>query len=333
MVTMPMHLWGYFVLGQRLTKRIQTFKPSLGEYMTIMPMPKNLQMQVLNLYRLSLANDSDSLLERLACVLPRNPDQPWYSMEDAYDTKLWDINPSCQAAGIGDDNTIILDGARGANVRWKSFASVHVLRRWSWTRVIFRILLHTSSLAFIVAVVLECFAAWIKRREKRAAEFFMGPFDKHDTLLTQSFRDDLREMLLYWVNKVVSVAVDIRAIKAWAVLFFLWSIPMMCFAPIAIKILYGGKLWNTQPWLFGFEGYLPIEQIEFLIFGDHKGRLRWHPFGSPLSRHQPDESWKGGHCDPVDPTTDPEVRAMVEAAKTSKLGDPKVYPHELKISP
>ena len=85
--------------------------------------------------------------------------------------------------------------------------------------------------------------------------------------------------------------------------------------------------------LFGFEGCLPIEQIEFLIFGDHKGRLRWHPFGSPLSRHRPDESWKGGHCDPVDPTTDPEVRAMVEAAKTSKLGDPKVYPHELKISP
>lgn len=197
----------------------------------------------------------------------------------------------------------------------------------------FRILLHTSSLAFIVAVVLECFAAWVARREKRAANYFMEPFDNHDTIFRQDFRTELRAMILHWVQKVVSVAVDVTAIKAWAVLFFLWSVPMMCFAPLAIRTLYGGKLWNTQPWLFGFEGYLPIEQIEYLIFGDHKGRLRWHPFGSPLSRHKPDETWKGGHCEPVDPTTYPEVKFLVDAARNSKLGDQKVYLHLCKVFP
>lgn len=33
--------------------------------------------------RLSLANDSDSLLERLTCLLPEAPSQHWYRTEDA----------------------------------------------------------------------------------------------------------------------------------------------------------------------------------------------------------------------------------------------------------
>jgi hypothetical protein len=37
--------------------------------------------------RLSLANGSDQLLERLICVLPKEPDQPWHSMNDAYGAK------------------------------------------------------------------------------------------------------------------------------------------------------------------------------------------------------------------------------------------------------
>lgn len=42
-------------------------------------------------FRLSLANGSDQLLERLICVLPKHPDQPWHSMDDAFGAKLWDI--------------------------------------------------------------------------------------------------------------------------------------------------------------------------------------------------------------------------------------------------
>jgi hypothetical protein len=60
---------------------------------------------------LSLANGSDQLLERLICVLPRDPYQPWHSMDDAFDSKLWDILPQeVGIAGVGEDDSIILDG-------------------------------------------------------------------------------------------------------------------------------------------------------------------------------------------------------------------------------
>lgn len=50
--------------------------------------------------RLSLANDSDKILERLLCMQP-TPGKQWYEMTDAYDSMPWDIAPYCQVAGIG----------------------------------------------------------------------------------------------------------------------------------------------------------------------------------------------------------------------------------------
>ncbi|KAI4227053.1 MAG: hypothetical protein LQ349_006783 [Xanthoria aureola] len=78
--------------------------------------------------RLSLANDSNMLLERLICLLPPDPYAPWYSFEDHWDASLWDVYPRTQICGIGDNDTIILDGARAATIRWKSFKKV-ILRK------------------------------------------------------------------------------------------------------------------------------------------------------------------------------------------------------------
>ena len=232
-------------------------------------------------------------------------------MNDAYGVNLWDIYPTCQIAGIGEDNTIIVDGARGANVRWKSFASVHVRRRWSWTRLIMRLLLHTSSIALMIGAIIVWIAHRIVEKENYAASFLSGV-------------PGLQNEALDFVKAVVRVIVDPSVIKVWGSVCISYSMPMLFFAPKLIRVLYGGKLWNTQPWLFGFEGYLPIEQIEVLIFGDRKGRLRWHPFGSPLSRHEVDNEYENGHCNPVDPTMDVEIRALVEKAKKSTMGDQKV---------
>lgn len=58
--------------------------------------------------RLSLANDSDMLLERLICTLPKSLEQHWSVMDDAWDVKLWDIYPKCQVAGVGENDTVIL---------------------------------------------------------------------------------------------------------------------------------------------------------------------------------------------------------------------------------
>ena len=58
--------------------------------------------------RLSLANDSDMLLGRLMCTLPKTAEQDWGNMTDAWDVNLWDIYPRCQVAGVGEDDTVIV---------------------------------------------------------------------------------------------------------------------------------------------------------------------------------------------------------------------------------
>ncbi|KAM7183966.1 hypothetical protein V8F20_012405 [Naviculisporaceae sp. PSN 640] len=55
--------------------------------------------------RISLANDSDNLLERAICILPTSPTQPFYDFSDVYKSELWDITPTCQVAAICDNDT------------------------------------------------------------------------------------------------------------------------------------------------------------------------------------------------------------------------------------
>jgi len=102
--------------------------------------------------RLSLANDSDMLLERLMCMQPKHHMADWTVMEDAWDANLWDISPHCQVAGVGPGDTVILDGAFGAAIRWKSFAPVAYLAMGSWGRLFSRLVLHSSPTIFIVGI-------------------------------------------------------------------------------------------------------------------------------------------------------------------------------------
>lgn len=85
--------------------------------------------------RLSLANDSNMLLERLICLLPKSASEPWHSLQDHWGASLWDIYPKTQVCGIGEMDSVILDGARAASIRWKSFKPVlsrgnDTVKRW-----------------------------------------------------------------------------------------------------------------------------------------------------------------------------------------------------------
>jgi len=107
------------------------------------------------MYSLSLANGSDQLLERLICVLPKDPSQPWHTMDDAYGAKLWDILPmETSVSAIGNDDTVILDGCRAANIRWKSFAPVAHTRVFSWRRWLAFKLIHLSGYTFYFSMIL-----------------------------------------------------------------------------------------------------------------------------------------------------------------------------------
>ena len=104
--------------------------------------------------RLSLANDSDALLERYICTLPVSPTQNWHDMTDAYGAQLWDITPSCQVAAICDDDTVVVDGAKGSTIRWKSFYHVAYTRNLSWRRWFASILMEYQFAFFITALSL-----------------------------------------------------------------------------------------------------------------------------------------------------------------------------------
>ncbi|CAG7559606.1 unnamed protein product [Fusarium equiseti] len=104
--------------------------------------------------RLSLANDSDGLLERYICTLPLTKDQPWYDMTDAYESSLWDITPYCQVAGIADNDTIIIDGAWGVSIRWKTFYPVYWSTGPSWKRWFSGIAVEWNGAFFITAISL-----------------------------------------------------------------------------------------------------------------------------------------------------------------------------------
>lgn len=102
--------------------------------------------------RLSLANDSDNLLERLICILPKTESQPWYHANDMYNVNLWDIQPTCQIAGVCDDDTVVLDGVLGAAIRWESFVPVAHDTAWSWKRLLAKAWLRISAIMLIILV-------------------------------------------------------------------------------------------------------------------------------------------------------------------------------------
>ena len=102
--------------------------------------------------RLSLANDSDMLLERLICMLPPKRGLPWHEMTDAWGVRLWDIYPTCQIAGIAENQTVILDGAFGATIRWKSLAPVACIKRNTMARTILKLCIRLTPMYFIIGV-------------------------------------------------------------------------------------------------------------------------------------------------------------------------------------
>lgn len=213
--------------------------------------------------RLSLANDSDALLERLICTLPLIPNQPWYNMSDQWNASLWDIVPTTQVCGIGDNDTVIVDGAYAASIRWKSFAPVANLIRESWKRLFLRWIFRSIPILFIIAVSLISSGASASR------------------------------VALVGIGAVILVI----------------TLVLIILSPWIIRILYAGKIWGTQAWFFGFEGYLDIETIESHIFGSKKGHLKWSASGSPLSRHYKN---KFGECIGEDPTTDADTVQKVK---------------------
>lgn len=237
--------------------------------------------------RLSLANDSDRLLERYLCTLPTSQTQPWYDMSDAYHSALWDIHPHCQVSAIcgtprsNDCNTqsqpaadcVVLDGAYGASIRWKSFYRIKFTTGFSWKR-------------------------WIAVQAM-----------ENNTLL-------LGAASALWGCVFLPIVAQGLAGLCFFLYLYIWLT-----TPSLIKLTYGGKFKMVQPAFFGFEGYLNVTTIERAIFGGSFGRMSWSTNGSPLCRSRSDGF---GDRYGTDPTRDPEVMAKVIKARTAKPEEMRV---------
>jgi hypothetical protein len=67
---------------------------------------------------------------------------------------------------------------------------------------------------------------------------------------------------------------------------------------------------------------MDIDTIERQIFGGRMGRMKWTAAASPLSRHHRNEH---GECIADDPTSDPEIAALVQKAKTAGPGEQRIF--------
>lgn len=202
------------------------------------------------LARLSLANDSDRIVERAVCLLP-DPFVQHHSgfvLDDALGARLWDIEPLCQVAGVGENNEVFLDGCQSASIRWKDVPRIYFHGRTTWKKRLVEAGWQTAPVWFLFGLVL----VWAGG--KSAESIVPGTF------------------------------------------ILLFGLGMLLRLPWEIQRIHSGKVWGTTPWLIGFEGVLPIRQIERTFFGNYHGRLKYAP-SSGLYR-EPDEDERLGRSPP-----------------------------------
>jgi hypothetical protein len=111
------------------------------------------------LARLSLANDSDRIVERMICMLPDfdNSCHDSFVFYDRLGANLWDIEPLCQVAGVCNDREVILDGCRGISIYWKDIPQIVYYRRWAWKRFFAKMAVRSASLWFIIGAAVATF--------------------------------------------------------------------------------------------------------------------------------------------------------------------------------
>lgn len=112
------------------------------------------------LARLCLSNDSDRILERIACMLPSKDDDfsGWFSTIDSFGANLWDVEPLCQVAGICDDEAIILDGCHAISISWESIPRVRFCSRKTRTH---KFMLYTLLTAQLWALLFVAVLIWL----------------------------------------------------------------------------------------------------------------------------------------------------------------------------
>ncbi|KAH7634668.1 hypothetical protein B0T09DRAFT_9858 [Sordaria sp. MPI-SDFR-AT-0083] len=207
-----------------------------------------------NLARLSLGNDSDELVERMLCLLPQPSTKDIFetlSERDEYGTFLHHITPQCQVVGVAhEDETVILDSCRAIHIRWKDFPRATVQRDMGFGKM--------------MAVFFLAFGIW---------------WLSFGIQMTLGY-------IPYFAGFALTDGETGKSYVGWVVAgFFFLGLLFSAPSPFSVRRLFGGTVLKSTPNLVGFEGVMPIAQLEKIIFGNVEGRLTYAPSASPFSRN------------------------------------------------
>ncbi|KAI1778827.1 hypothetical protein F4818DRAFT_230421 [Hypoxylon cercidicola] len=231
-----------------------------------------------SLAQLLLQNDSDNIIERMICILPRSADTdrrraaPQSSSDsptraspakeqhatnaflalqhaDQFGTRIHDIKPLCEVAGVAEeDDIVMLDSCRAMHIRWKNFPPPAVernqdrFRRW-------------------VAVVLITAAYWWATNAVTPAVIYT-PIIMNAGIGVLGTIDNLCRYLIYGFLGVGFV--------------------LAVLAPLSVRRVFSGTITKTSPDLVGFEGTMPISEVEKTFFGNCQDRFSYSPSATPL---------------------------------------------------
>ena len=224
--------------------------------------------------RLSLANDSDHLIERLFAMFPFSTStiRDMFKIcadKDQYQTHLWDIQPKCQVVGIGaEPNTVILNDCKAVTIRWRQFPRIQNQTHDGFKRLVAQLfvtsgawwIIHGYSLGFTYA------------------PFILSINQSNDPSNNQSPYD----------NKLYDYLVGL--IGGFLVVGFLLSFT----SPYAVRRLFRSQVLKSSPHLVGFEGTMPIDKIEEVAFGNCRHRLTYEPSATPYSAEKRDPKFRKG---------------------------------------
>jgi hypothetical protein len=204
---------------------------------------------------------------------------------------------------LREDDVVILDGCHAAMVHWKQFQPVWHAKKLSFRRKLLKWLLRLNFVPFLIGIILAALSRSALTTAMPSFSDFNRPSSSAQSNSSRSNKNS-----------------DMEAAGA---VFLVYSLIVYLAAPLIVRTVYGGKFWETQPWFFGFEGYMPIDEIEAKIFGVRKGRLMWSPYASStLSHHEiKDNRW----VVPRDPRDDPATARLVEKAQAAVPGDMRVF--------
>lgn len=270
--------------------------------------------------RLSLANDSNKLLERLICMQPTHPNASWHEIKDAWRVPLWDIEPRCQVAGIVDDGTVTLDGAFGATIQWDSMDQITFFKRPTLKRLLGKILLRGVPAYFISALALTIAGGVFQSQvdqaknqsvDKRSLATYPSASPSWnpgfstrsltaDSVYSTDYPSATYTPTLDLSNASMSASKTIAlGLLIPGILMLIPSVIILLAAPAMLYDIYRGKFWSTQAHFVGVEGRVDIGKAERHLFGFNHGRLKWSTNGSTLSRHH----YEDGECVADPPAT------------------------------